>query len=124
MFISSISLITISILLISTGIVSLVAVMRLRIMRITSIENRISVGIDALDTTRLQAHLQGIPLSVIEIDAEVASLKQDIIQAAQEHHITVDEDETQPENPFKSVENQQRLIKILEKQDDLQVLVG
>ncbi len=124
MFISSISLITISILLISTGIISLVAIMRLRIMRITNIENRISLGIDVLDTARLQAHLQRIPLSIIEIDAEVAALKQDIIQAAQEHHITVDEEETQPENPFKSAGNQQRLIKVLEKQDGLKVLVG
>lgn len=95
-----------------------------RITRIIQLESRIAQTVQRLDTTQLQTHLQTIPISAIEIDAEVAALKADIITAAHKHHLTIDRDETQPDNPFDLPENRERLIKIVEKQDDVAARVG
>jgi hypothetical protein len=96
----------------------------MRISRIVHMESRISQSVRILDTAQLKNHLQTIPLSAIEIDAEVAALKADIINAAHKHHLTIDREETQPDNPFNSPENRKQLITIVEKQKEVAARVG
>jgi len=92
-----------------------VVLVRQRLVRINTHENRIANQVNALDTARLQSHLQGINISVVEIDAEVAALKEDILIAAQKHHLTVDEDDTHPDRAY-ATKNEKR-IRVLEKEE-------
>ena len=71
-----------------------------------------------LDTLQLTTYLQTIPISAVEIDAEVATLKAGVITAAHKHHLTLDRDETQPDNPFHAPQNRERLITIVTKRKD------
>jgi len=91
--------------------------MRQRLIRIGSTEDKINSYIHTPDTSRLQSHLQDINISVVEIDAEVSALKQDIVNAAHKHHLTVDETDTRPESPFVSEDQQDKLLRMIETQN-------
>lgn len=96
----------------------------IRVLRTAHLESQIAQTVSVLDTTQLKNHLQMIPISAVEIDAEVAILKADIITAAHKHHLTLDREETQSDNPFNTPQNRERLIKIVEKQKDVATRVG
>lgn len=72
-----------------------------------------------LNANILKDYLQTIPITAVEINAEVVALKDEIINAAHKHRLTIDRDETQPDNPFNTPENQKRLIAIVEKQKEI-----
>ena len=108
--------------IVAISLVSTVTLMR--ITRIAQIESQIAQTVRILDTIQLKNHLQTIPLSTFEIDIEVEALKTNIINAAHKHHLTIDRDETQPDNPFNSPENRKRLLTIVEKQKEVTAQVG
>ena len=91
-------------------------IMWLRIARTAQFESKIAQTVEILDTNRLKFHLQQISISAVEIDEEVAKLKQDIIMAAHKHHLTVDNNDTNPDSPFDTPEKREHLIRIVEKQ--------
>jgi hypothetical protein len=103
--------------LFATVMISILSAITLsRITRTIQLEIQIAQTARRLDTIQLQTHLQTIPISAIEIDAEVAALKADIITAAHKHHLTIDREETQPDNPFNTPQNRERLITTVEQQ--------
>ena len=124
MILSPLTLI-LSLTLFATGTIAiLITITFMRITRIARLESQMAQIVGVLNTSELTLHLQTIPISSVDIDAEVAALKANIINAAHKHHLTVNKDETQPESPFTTPENQERLIAIVEKQKQVAARVG
>ena len=94
-----------------------------RIMQISHLESRISQLSSVINTTQLKVHLQTIAISSVEIDAEVAALKADIIKAAQKHHLKLDQEATLTEN-MPAPKEPGQLIKLVEKREDVAARVG
>ena len=117
MLLSSLTIIIISgfFATITVGLVAILTVVRLS--RLATLEARVVQRATVINTTLLQYQLQQISISIVEIDAEVAALKQDIINAAHKHHLTIDKSNTQPDNPFKSPQSRGRLLKVMEKRE-------
>lgn len=94
-------------------------------MRTHDLESKVARTMDVIDTAQLKIYLQNLTLTAVEIDDEVAKLKQDIIAAAHKHHLTVDEKSTQPDSPFGNKEKSGNVIKLVDKrQTDMATRVG
>ena len=124
MILSPLTLILILASFASATISILVTMTIMRIARLSQLESQLVQRVRILDTLELRYHLQAIPLLAVDIDAEVAALKDEIIKAAHKHRLTINKDETQPENPFQTPENQERLITLVEKQKQIVARVG
>lgn len=124
MILNPLTLILILISCVTATIAILITITFKRITRITRLESHIARTVQVLDTNELKYHLQTIQISTVDIDAEVAALKADIINAAHKHRLTISKDETQPDNPFNTPENQERLIAVVEKQKQIVARVG
>lgn len=90
--------------------------MILRIVRTTTLEQRIVQHASAINTAQLQIYLQNLSINPVEIDAEVEALKADIIKAAHKHQLTVDKDDTQTDSPFNTPQKREQLLKIVQHQ--------
>lgn len=119
------TVIGITLLLVSSTLILWFAVMWSRISRVTQFEYKLSQHVLPINTAQLKSHLQNISISVVEIDTEVAKLKQDIIDTAHLHQIKVNQEVTRPDSPFNTEEKRNHLIKIVEKRkQDITTRVG
>lgn len=116
--VSVFTLITIITIFIVTSVAVFFVMMRQRLFRLNQLETHIANRVNAVDTTRLQSHLQDMTVSVVEIDAEVAALKEDLIAAAHKHHLKVDENDTEPELKVDPDLRANRIIRVLETKTD------
>lgn len=96
-----------------------------RISRTAQLESKITATAQSVDTMRLATHLQTLAITAVEIDAEVAELKRDIIRAAQKHHLKLNGDESLPNSAVGSSQHRETVIKFIEKpQHDIAVRVS
>lgn len=96
-----------------------------RIIRTTQQESRIAATTNTIDTVHLATHLQTLAITSVEIDAEVAALKRDIVRAAQKHHLTINKKATQTDLPIETLQTRETVIKLVNKrQQDVTARVG